>query len=62
MDLAKKIKRVVDENPGAPNYYYANTDSIKDKIQTVAREYTEQMGLTIQKRQMHQYFVYRKTD
>ena len=38
MDLAKKIKRVVDENPGAPNYYYANTDSIKDKIQTVARE------------------------
>ena len=38
MDLAKKIKRVVDENPGSPNYYYANTDSIKDKIQTVARE------------------------
>ena len=38
LDLAKKIKRVVDENPGAPNYYYANTDSIKDKIQTVARE------------------------
>ena len=38
LDLAKKIKRVVDEKPGAPNYYYANTDSIKDKIQTVARE------------------------
>ena len=55
MDLAKKIKRVVDENPGAPNYYYANTDSIKDKIQTVAREiyradgvdYTEEADASI---------------
>ena len=55
MDLAKKIKRVVDENPGTPNYYYANTDSIKDKIQTVAREiyradgvdYTEEADASI---------------
>jgi len=55
IDLAKKIKRVVDENPGAPNYYYANTDSIKDKIQTVAREiyradgvdYTEEADASI---------------
>ncbi len=55
MDLAKKIKRVVDESPGAPNYYYANTDSIKDKIQTVAREiyradgvdYTEEADASI---------------
>ena len=55
MDLAKKIKRVVDENPGSPNYYYANTDSIKDKIQTVAREiyradgvdYTEESDASI---------------
>ena len=55
MDLAKKIKRVVDENPGAPNYYYANTDSIKDKIQTVAKEiyradgvdYTEEADASI---------------
>ena len=55
MDLAKKIKRVVDENPGSPNYYYANTDSIKDKIQTVAREiyradgvdYTEEADASI---------------
>jgi len=55
LDLAKKIKRVVDENPGAPNYYYANTDSIKDKIQTVAREiyradgvdYTEEADASI---------------
>ena len=55
MDLAKKIKRIVDANPGAPNYYYANTDSIKDKIQTVAREiyradgvdYTEEADASI---------------
>ena len=55
LDLAKKIKRVVDEKPGAPNYYYANTDSIKDKIQTVAREiyradgvdYTEEADASI---------------
>ncbi len=57
LDLAKKIKRVVDENPGAPNYYYDNTDSIKDKIQTVAREiyradgvdYTEEADKSIQR-------------
>ena len=55
LDLAKKIKRVVDEKPGAPNYYYANTDSIKDKIETVAREiyradgvdYTEEADASI---------------
>ena len=55
LDLAKKIKRVVDENPGAPNYYYANADDIKDKIQTVAREiyradgvdYTEEADASI---------------
>ena len=55
LDLAKKIKRVVDENPGAPNYYYADTDTIKDKIQTVAREiyradgvdYTEEADASI---------------
>tara|TARA_B100000579_G_scaffold26016_1_gene18333 strand:- start:111 stop:1148 length:1038 start_codon:yes stop_codon:yes gene_type:complete len=55
LDLAKKIKRVVDESPGAPNYYYADTDTIKDKIQTVAREiyradgvdYTEEADASI---------------
>lgn len=34
----KKIKRIVDETPGAPNYYYDNSDSIKDKIKTIATE------------------------
>jgi formate--tetrahydrofolate ligase len=38
LDLAKKIKRIVDETPGAPNYYYDNSDSIKDKIKTIATE------------------------
>ena len=59
VDLAKKIKRVVDENPGTPNYYYNDTDSIKDKIQTVAREiyradgvdYTEEADTSIQRLQ-----------
>jgi len=55
LDLAKKIKRIVDESPGAPSYYYSDTDSIKDKIQTVAREiyradgvdYTEEADASI---------------
>ena len=38
LDLANKIKRVVDEAPGTPNYYYKDSDPIKSKIETVARE------------------------
>ena len=38
LDLANKIKRIVDETPGTPNFYYKNTDPIKRKIETVARE------------------------
>ena len=38
LDLAKKIKKIVDETPGNPNYYYKDSDSIKIKIETVAKE------------------------
>jgi len=38
IDLAKKIKKIVDEKPGEPNFYYKNSDPIKTKIETVARE------------------------
>ena len=38
IDLAKKIKKIVDEKPGEPNFYYKNSDPIKTKIETVAHE------------------------
>ncbi len=38
IDLAKKIKKIVDEKPGEPNFYYKDSDPIKTKIETVARE------------------------
>jgi len=38
LDLAKKIKNIVDKTPGKPNFYYKDTDPIKSKIETVARE------------------------
>ena len=54
--MAKKIKRIVDETPGQPNYYYENSDPIKSKIETVAREiyranlldFTEEAEISIQ--------------
>ena len=38
IDLANKIKKIVDEKPGTPNFYYKNSDSIKSKIETIAKE------------------------
>ena len=38
IDLANKIKQIVDENPGTPNFYYKNSDPIKSKIETIAME------------------------
>ena len=38
IDLANKIKKIVDENPGTPNFYYKNSDPIKSKIETIAIE------------------------
>ena len=38
IDLANKIKKIVDENPGTPNFYYKNSDPIKSKIETIAME------------------------
>ncbi len=38
LDLANKIKKIVDETPGTPNFYYKTSDSIKSKIETIARE------------------------
>jgi len=56
LDLANKIKKIVDETPGTPNFYYKTSDPIKSKIETVAREiyradgvdYTEEAGKSIQ--------------
>ena len=38
LDLAKKIKKIVDETPGTPNFYYKNSDPVKSKIETIAKE------------------------
>ena len=38
LDLAKKIKEIVDEKPGTPNYYYKTSDPVKSKIETIAKE------------------------
>ena len=38
LDLATKIKKIVDETPGTPNFYYETSDPIKSKIETIARE------------------------
>ena len=56
LDLANKIKKIVDETPGTPNFYYKTLDPIKSKIETVAREiyradgvdYTEEAEKSIQ--------------
>ena len=36
--LAKTVKRLVDETPGAPSYLYDLEDNLKTKIEAVARE------------------------
>ena len=38
LDLAKKIKKIVDETPGTPNFYYKTSDPVKSKIETIAKE------------------------
>ena len=38
IELAKAVKRLVDENPGAPEYLYKLNDSVKTKIEAVAFE------------------------
>ena len=56
IDLANKIKKIVDEKPGTPNFYYKNSDPIKSKIETIAKEiyradgvdYTEEAEKSIQ--------------
>ena len=37
-ELAKTVKRLVDETPGAPSYLYDLEDTLKTKIEAVARE------------------------
>ena len=37
-ELAKTVKRLVDETPGAPSYLYDLDDNLKTKIEAVARE------------------------
>ncbi|MFL2748054.1 MAG: formate--tetrahydrofolate ligase [bacterium] len=54
-ELAKTVKRLVDETPGAPSYLYDLEDNLKTKIEAVAREiyradgvdYTEQAEASI---------------
>ena len=38
IELAKTVKRMVDETPGAPSYLYDLEDNLKTKIEAVARE------------------------
>ena len=38
LDLAKKIKKIVDEAPGTPHFYYNTSDPVKSKIETIAKE------------------------
>ena len=38
IELAKTVKRLVDETPGAPSYLYDLEDTLKTKIEAVARE------------------------
>lgn len=38
LDLAKKIKKIVDETPGTPHFYYNTSDPVKSKIETIAKE------------------------
>ena len=38
IELAKTVKRLVDETPGAPSYLYDLEDNLKTKIEAVARE------------------------
>ena len=38
IELAKTVKRLVDETPGAPSYLYDLKDNLKTKIEAVARE------------------------
>ena len=38
IELAKVVKRIVDETPGAPAYLYELNDPVKSKIEAVARE------------------------
>ena len=55
IELAKKVKRLVDETPGAPSYLYDLEDNLKTKIEAVARaiyradgvDYTEEAEASI---------------
>ena len=38
IELAKTVKRLVDETPGAPSYLYDLEDNLKTKVEAVARE------------------------
>lgn len=38
IELAKTVKRLVDESPGTPSYLYDLEDNLKTKIEAVARE------------------------
>ena len=47
LDLANKIKRrVVDETPGIPNFYYKNSDPVKSvRLQLLRRKYIRADGV-----------------
>ena len=55
IELAKTVKRLVDETPGAPSYLYDLEDNLKTKIEAVARaiyradgvDYTEEAEASI---------------
>ena len=44
-ELAKTVKRLVDETPGAPSYLYDLEDNLKTKIEAVAREIYRAVGV-----------------
>ena len=45
IELAKAVKRIVDETPGAPAYLYELNDQVKSKIEAVAREVYRAYGV-----------------
>ncbi|MEC8477897.1 MAG: formate--tetrahydrofolate ligase, partial [SAR324 cluster bacterium] len=61
-ELAKTVKRLVDETPGAPSYLYDLEDNLKTKIEAVAREiyradgvdYTEEAEASIARLEKNQ--------
>ena len=62
IELAKTVKRLVDETPGAPSYLYDLEDNLKTKIEAVAREiyradgvdYTEEAEASISRLEENQ--------